>query len=435
MIKNLKTTAFLLLFLFLSLSSFLFAQVVNTYNSSTTWTVPANVNSIGVRIWGASGGTGGQDCGAGCTNAVAGNVGFVSVTFSVTPGQVVGIYPGGRGTNGSNGVTNTGGGAGGVATYTTAYNGGRGGNTGPTGSSGGGGGGGAASVLTIAGTIRLVAAGAGGGGGMANQANSGLAGSNAYSANGTSNAGGQGANSTADGGGGGGGGGGHYGGLGGTVYSIGAETAGNGGRIGQNRIVTASSTVTNGNIAWVATGGRIEISYTVVVPVTWLSFTAAKQTNGTVLLKWSTASESGSKDYVVQRSTNGTDWENLGTVDAAGNTQNESHYSFEDQAANNINYHYRLEQRDLDGRSSYSKIATVRADVNRLLSINPNPVINGTATLVLKKAAEVTIYNSTGIVVLKRKFAAGNHPINLGRLAAGTYFLSTGEERLSFIIK
>lgn len=432
--KYVKTSTLFLLFITF-LGSALFAQTTTTYNSATTWTVPANVNSIGVRIWGASGGLGGQDCGAGCTNAAASNVGFVSATFSVTPGNVIGIYPGRVGTTGTNAATNTGGGAGGISTYTTAYNGGRGGNAGPTGSSGGGGGGGSASVLTIAGTVRLVAAGAGGGGGMANQSGSGQPGSNTYSANGTSNTGGNGTSSTGDGGGGGGGGGGHYGGAGGTVYTAGSETAGNGGRIGANLVVTPTSTTTNSNVSWVGTGGRIEITYTITVPVTWLSFTAVKQPNGTVLLKWSTASEAGSKDYVIQRSTNGTDWENLGIVDAAGNTQNESHYSFEDKAANNVNYHYRLEQRDLDGKSSYSKIATVRAGGNRLLNINPNPVVNGTATLVLNKAAEVTIYNSTGIVVLKRKFAAGNHPINLGKLAAGTYFLSTGEERLSFIIK
>ncbi|MFD2918923.1 T9SS type A sorting domain-containing protein [Terrimonas rubra] len=431
--KYVKTSTFLLLLTFLGSS--LFAQITTVYNSSTTWTVPANVNSIGVRIWGASGGLGGQDCGAGCTNAAASNVGFVSATFSVTPGNVIGIYPGRVGTTGTSAATNTGGGAGGISTYTTAYNGGRGGNAGPTGSSGGGGGGGSASVLTIAGTVRVVAAGAGGGGGMANQAGSGLPGSNTYVANGTSNTGGNGTSSTADGGGGGGGGGGHYGGAGGTIYNVTGETAGNGGRIGANLVVTPTSTTTNGNTAWVATGGRIEITYTITVPVTWLSFTAAKQQNGTVLLKWSTATESGAKDYVVQRSTNGTDWENLGTVNAAGNTQNESHYSFEDQAVNNVNYHYRLEQRDLDGVTSYSKIVTVRGSGNRLAGINPNPVINGSATLVLNHAAEVTIYNSTGAVLLRKKYAAGEHNLNLNNFRPGAYFLRAGEEKLSFIVK
>jgi hypothetical protein len=425
----------LLSFILLSTTTSLFAQIVNTYNSATTWTVPANVNLISVRIWGASGGTGGQDCGAGCTNAPASNVGYIVATFAVTAGNVVGIYPGGVGTGGTSAATNSGGGNGGTSSYTTAYNGGRGGNAGPTGSSGGGGGGGAASVLTIASAIRLVAAGAGGGGGMANVANSGRAGTNTHTANGTSNTGAVGANSTGDGGGGGGGGGGHYGGVGGTVYTNGVETAGNGGSIGNNRIVTATTTVTNTNTAWVATGGRIEITYTITVPVTWLSFTAARQTNGTVLLKWSTAAEWGAKDYMIQRSENGTHWSNLGTVNAVGNTQQVSHYQFEDQAANNTNYHYRLEQRDLDGKMSYSKIATVRADADRLLSISPNPVINGRATLQLKKAAEVTIYNSTGALLLKRKYNAGNNTVDLSTFSAGTYFLNTGHERLLFIIK
>lgn len=425
----------LLSFTLLSTTISLFAQIVNNYTSATTWTVPANVNLISVRIWGASGGTGGQDCGVGCTNAAASNVGYIVATFAVTAGNVIGIYPGAAGVNGSNGVTNSGGGAGGVASYSTAYNGGRGGNTGPTGSSGGGGGGGAASVLTIASAIRLVAAGAGGGGGMANVANSGRVGSNTNTPNGTLNVGTNGANSTGDGGGGGGGGGGHYGGTGGSVYATGGETAGNGGTIGGNRVVSATSTVTNGTTARVGTGGQIEITYTITVPVTWLNFTASRQTNGAVLLKWSTAAEWGAKDYIIQRSENGINWDNLGTVNAVGNTQQVSHYQFEDQAANNTNYHYRLEQRDLDDKMSYSKIATVRADADRLLSISPNPVINGRATLQLKKAAEVTIYSSTGALLLKRKYNAGNNTLDLSAFSAGTYFLSTGHERLLFIIK
>lgn len=424
-----------LLLLFFCLCTAVSAQITTTYNSATTWTVPANVYSISVRIWGASGGIGGQDCGAGCTNAPASNVGYVVAVFSVTPGQVVGIFPGRVGTAGTSAATNTGGGAGGISTYTTAYNGGRGGNAGPTGSSGGGGGGGSASVLTITNVVRLVAAGAGGGGGMANVSGSGLAGSNTYSANGTSNTGGVGANSTGDGGGGGGGGGGHYGGLGGAVYSVGSETAGNGGRIGANRVVTATSTPTNSNVSWVGTAGRIEITYTITVPVTWLSFTATKQTNGSVLLKWSTASESGSKDYVIQRSVNGNHWENLGTVDAAGNTQQESHYSFEDKTARNINYHYRLEQRDLDGKINYSKVATVRSGSEHLLGISPNPVTNGLATITLKRAAEVMVYNSTGALVLRKKLPAGDNKLDLTGFTPGTYFLRAEGEKVSFIIK
>ncbi|HMG69150.1 MAG TPA: hypothetical protein VK588_15740, partial [Chitinophagaceae bacterium] len=155
-----------LLFSLLFIAIFLRAQKTDTYTSFTTWTVPAGISTVTIKVYGGAGGTGGQDCGAGCTNTAAGQVGFVVASYSVIPGDIIRIYPGGNGINGSNSVTASGGGNGGVASYSAAYNGGKGGNAGSSGSSGGGGGGGGASVVTINSTIVIVAGGASGGGGM-----------------------------------------------------------------------------------------------------------------------------------------------------------------------------------------------------------------------------------------------------------------------------
>jgi hypothetical protein len=258
----LRLIAFAICCLFYSLFST--AQTTNTYTSNTTWNVPAGVNTIIIRVYGGGGGTGGRDCGAGCSNAPGGPVGFVYASYAVTPGDVIGIYPGGKGTDGANNVTNTGGGTGGVSPYNVAYNGGTGGNAGGVGSSGGGGGGGAASIVTINSTIRIVAGGGGGGGGMANSPNSGLAGSASISANGTSNTGGNGQPTVGDGGGGGGGGGGQYGSIGGTVYVVGGERAGNGGYRGNNSVSGASVTFYDNYATW-ANAGRIEITYSSVI--------------------------------------------------------------------------------------------------------------------------------------------------------------------------
>jgi hypothetical protein len=184
----------------------------------------------------------------------------VVASYSVTPGDVIGIYPGGAGVNGANNVTGTGAGAGGVSSYNSAYNGGTGGNAGASGSSGGGGGGGAASIVTFNSVLKIVAGGAGGGGGMANSPNSGQPGSSSISANGTSNTGGNGTSTVGDGGGGGGGGGGQYGSIGGTVYPVGGETAGNGGYRGNNSVSGAASTFTNSYSNWTGVG-TIEITF------------------------------------------------------------------------------------------------------------------------------------------------------------------------------
>src|SRR5688572_5710255 len=100
------------------------------YTTSTTWTVPAGIFNLTIKVYGGAGGTGGQDCGAGCSNPAAGPVGFILADFPVTPGDIIGIYPGGKGNDGANSVSGTGGGTGGIDTYPSGnYNGGNGGNT------------------------------------------------------------------------------------------------------------------------------------------------------------------------------------------------------------------------------------------------------------------------------------------------------------------
>lgn len=243
-------------------------SVTTTYTSATTFTVPVGVTSIRINAWGGGGGSGGQDCGAGCTNASPSQVGYVIANYSVTSGNIVYLYPGGKGGNGSSEVAGTGGGAGGAATYPTGYDGGRGGNAGGIGTSGGGGGGGAATVVAIgtSNTIRIVAGGGGGGGGMANKANSGEAGVNLTSSSGSTNGGaGSNAGSSNDGGGGGGGGGGDLGSDGGVVYnavSSPAEVAGRGGYRGNN-FVSGGTSVSNTTTSWTS-AGKVEITYTAV---------------------------------------------------------------------------------------------------------------------------------------------------------------------------
>ena len=426
-----KTTPLIILFFIHFFSQ---AQTTTVYTTATTWTVPAGVSTISVKVYGGAAGTGGQDCGAGCGNAAAGQVGYVLATYAVAAGNIIGIFPGGKGGNGTDNVSGAGGGTAGTDTYASLnFNGGTGGNAGSSGSSGGGGGGGAASIVTINTVIKIVAGGAGGGGGMANLAGSGLAGNSTVSSNGT-NTGGNGTSASGDGGGGGASGGGQFASTGGGVHAAGGETAGNGGFRGDNSVTGASMITTNGSIAWTSPG-QIEITFLSTLPVTWLSFTATKQST-VVALNWSTATEQNTKDFKIQHSVNATDWNDIGTVPAAGNSTTEHRYSF---SANNpvsgLNY-YRLLQRDMNGTVSYSKVISINFPANEtLLKIYPNPVKDGSMTISLKRASLVAIYNSNGVKVLQKNLAAGEQPLLVSQLSKGTYYMKVKDEGLLFVIQ
>ncbi len=429
-----KTSICKKIILFLSiLPAILCKAQTNTYTSATTWTVPAGVANITIKVYGGAGGTGGLDCGNGCSNAAASDVGYVYATYNVSAGNVIGIYPGSNGNNGSNNVGGAGGGNGGVASYSSGYNGGNGGNAGSTGSSGGGGGGGAASIVTINSIIKIVSGGAGAGGGMANMANSGYTGNSTTSANGTSNSGGIGTTPGGDGGGGGGGGGGQYGSVGGGVHAAGGESAGNGGYRGNNSVSGAASVTTNGTIAWTSTG-QIEITYIVTLPVTWLSFTAAKE-NNVVKLNWSTATEQNTKNYIVQHSINAINWNNIGTVPSAGNSDLVQRYIFVDQNEMNGLHYYRLLQTDLDEKINFSKIISINLDAEYKLKVYPNPVTNGTMTIRLNLPSTVKIYNSAGIKLVEKEFSAGEHQLSLSLLPKGNYYLQTKDKAAMIVIQ
>lgn len=67
----------------------------------------------------------------------------------------------------------------------------------------------------------------------------------------------------------------------------------------------------------------------VILPLSWLSFTAQKEDNK-VLLKWKTANEINVNDFLVQRSSNGTEWKNIGVLPSLKNEGSLSYYSFTD---------------------------------------------------------------------------------------------------------
>ena len=227
--------------------------------SSQTFTLPADTIKYEIWIYGASGGSGGTDCGLNCVGEPGANGSLVVFSSDIA----VSVYrdsfeftahPGGMGSPGTMGECEdcgTPGGAGGVSTYSSSYNGGNGGSSGPLGFSGSGGGGGAATVVTgrTNSGQPLVAAGGGGGGGHGYCPGNATPGSATFQPAPLS--GSNGASVLNDGGGGGGGGGGIVSGAGGGLsksddqrYFGCEEPSGLGGFTGQSSAASSSERIT-----------------------------------------------------------------------------------------------------------------------------------------------------------------------------------------------
>ncbi|HVZ98504.1 MAG TPA: ELWxxDGT repeat protein, partial [Chitinophagaceae bacterium] len=166
------------------------------------------------------------------------------------------------------------------------------------------------------------------------------------------------------------------------------------------------------------------------LPLQLTNFTVAPR-NDDALLQWTIQQAVNSKDFTVQRSFNGQDFEDIGTVASVTNTSSSVKYSFTDagimSSGRQIAY-YRLVENDQDGRTALTNVISLKISGNahwnvRLLS---NPVkdyislllsdISGNLQLTVRDVAGRVVYTRT----LENENGQVSLPVNLER---GVYLL------------
>ena len=177
-----------------------------------------------------------------------------------------------------------------------------------------------------------------------------------------------------------------------------------------------------------------KIDQTVVLPVKLLNFNVALR-DGSVGVNWATASEVNTKNFVVERSTDGVHFSALGTVAAAGNSSTAHQYQFTDanvlQAGASALY-YRLRIVDNDGKYVYSAILQVQLQGGVFrITLSPNPVHDRlTVAFSTNNSKNVTlrVTDANGKIVYKQQFQTNGvtsmqQYINVSKYAAGSYFV------------
>ncbi len=118
-----------------------------------------------------------------------------------------------------------------------------------------------------------------------------------------------------------------------------------------------------------------EIVPTSTLPVKLVSFTGEKGKNFNELY-WITASEINSEYFEVQRSSDGVNFESIGKVHAAGNSNDILQYTFVDYEQPSGTSYYRLKQYDYDGQNETFNIVAIDNDSSNEFEMNalfPNP--------------------------------------------------------------
>ena len=183
-----------------------------------------------------------------------------------------------------------------------------------------------------------------------------------------------------------------------------------------------------------AQGGGDPADGDAVLPVVWKSF-SGKTVQSRIVLSWETATERNAKDFVIEHSNNGSRWDSVGIVTASGNTTTTRNYGYTHQSPSNGTNLYRLLQRDLDGKSAFSKTISVKLSNTAGLTILGNPVEQGVLRIRLERSALLTLHDQTGRMVHQSTQQSGMQSIDVSRLPKGYYTLKVADAVESLLIR
>lgn len=166
----------------------------------------------------------------------------------------------------------------------------------------------------------------------------------------------------------------------------------------------------------------------VPLPIVLLSFKGQyDNTANKVYLTWTTAQETNSAAFVVERSTDARTYTAIGKVASIGNTSLTTSYGFTDaQPASGVNY-YRLRQVDIDGKSTLSGVVKIVTDNSGGFVAGPNPA-RTTVTIYRQgnnASARVELMNVNGQLMKQVNIAATTFStsINVSGLSKGIYLM------------
>ncbi|MDA9773889.1 T9SS type A sorting domain-containing protein [Saprospiraceae bacterium] len=177
----------------------------------------------------------------------------------------------------------------------------------------------------------------------------------------------------------------------------------------------------------------IPVTYALVypaLPVEWLSFSVRKSSN-VAIIEFSTATEISNSHFMIQKSNDGINYDNISRIEGAINSLSISKYNYSDRAINKgINY-YRIMQVDLNGESSYSTVRNISGgEIEEDIVVFPNPVGSHGNTLNIKNSLSkenlnVKIYNCFGMEVKSINIldagSSNNFSFEVADLVSGTY--------------
>lgn len=162
------------------------------------------------------------------------------------------------------------------------------------------------------------------------------------------------------------------------------------------------------------------------LPIELLSFNANYH-DEKVNLNWSTSTEINNEHFIIERSSDATNFESTGKLKGKGASNIKTNYQFIDQApSKGVNY-YRLQQVDFNGESKYSNIISLNNTKRVNLDVFPNPSINGIFEIHSDYSSSdsnfLEIFDYSGKKLFEKRINGVSETLDLSTYNRGIYVL------------
>lgn len=141
------------------------------------------------------------------------------------------------------------------------------------------------------------------------------------------------------------------------------------------------------------------------LPVKLTNF-EVRSLQGRNILTWATQQEENSEKFIILKSTDGSNWNTIGEVKAAGNSSVKINYEYSDYNPLAAKQFYRLKIVDLDGSIEYSEIRQIGGSNLSSVTVFPNPATDYIRVSTGSSAnnnLSIQLINSSGKVLEQKK--------------------------------
>lgn len=155
------------------------------------------------------------------------------------------------------------------------------------------------------------------------------------------------------------------------------------------------------------------------------------------LLSWQTATEHNNDYFIIERSEDGIQFDQITLYPGQGSSNDISNYSFIDDSFEGTKNYYRLTQVDFNGEMETHNTIIVQSESDAELIVYPNPS-DGLLTIETNDKSGnsiLTIKNSMGQLILNQEFPKSNQIVLELNEDSGVYFVQLQTSNESFIKK